>query len=289
MQALEHLSDHDLALLARVASSNGRGGQGVEELRSRPGAVEELLRERATFDAVLGDRGRVEPFVPASPFLTFAVAVQRCADELRSAPFVHEWLGPRQRVAVFDVGQLRDFLAGPERRLFLAELLASYTKVTSGSFLVQTRRGWRRRRFSELDPVRLASLLEVVPDAERAGVYRRLGDLALFLTGVFPDHTAARACGQVDAARLMRAARLTTEPPAAELSGKREWAAVALMEELGRRWYRLAASGATSPTAALGLVEEVAARFTHARRILNLLTDSYLFPFRGRWFPAPGR
>ena len=289
MPILEHLSDHDLALLARAGSAAGHGGPGVDELRSRPGVVEALLRDPATFDAVLGERGRAESFLAASPFLTFAVAVQRCADELRSAPFVHEWLGPRQRVAVFDVGQLRDFLAAPERRLFLAELLASYTKVTSGSFFVQTRRGWRRRRFSELDPVRLASLLEVVTEPERAGVYRRLGDLALFLTGVFPDHTAARACGQVDAARLMRAARLTTEPPTAEPAGKRDWAAVALMEELGRRWYRLATTGAASPTAALRVVEEVAARFTHARRILNLITDSYLFPFRGRWFAAPGR
>lgn len=284
--ALEHLTDDDLALLAGVAAATGHDGVSAGELRVRPRLVDGLLREPGAFEAVLGGRGRPEPFVRASPFLTFAVAVQRCADELRSATFVPEPLGRRQRVAVFDVPELREFLAGPGRRVFLAELLASYTKVTSGSFFVQTRRGWRRRRFSELDPVRLASLLDVVEGAERVGVYRRLGDLALFLTGVFPDHTAAAAFGQVDAARLLRAARLPAgSATASDLPGS---ASVALLEELGRRWYRLASAGSPAPTAALRVVDEVAERFTPARRILNLLTDRFLFPFRGRWFSPPG-
>ena len=65
----------------------------------------------------------------------------------------------------------------------------------------------RTRRFSELDPVRMAGLLEAVPQAERPGVYRRLGDVALFLTGVFPDYATTRALGPVNAARLLRAAQ----------------------------------------------------------------------------------
>ena len=46
--------------------------------------------------------------------------------------------------------------------------------------------------------MRLASLLHIVPEDERPGVYRRLGDLALFLTGVFPDHTEMRGLGPHD-------------------------------------------------------------------------------------------
>ncbi len=283
LAALEHLTDDDLALLAGVAGATGQGRLAGEELRSRPGLVDLVLRHPATFDAVLGRPA--EPFVRASPFLVFAVGVQRCADELRGATFVPESLGPRQRVAVFEVGQLREFLAGQDRRLFLAELLASYTKVTSGSFFVQTRRGWRRRRFSELDPVRLASLLDVVEGPERAGVFRRLGDLALFLTGVFPDHTAAGVFGAVDASRLARAAGLAAAPPASVAAPASP--SVALLEELGRRWYRLASAGAASPSASVRVVDEVAERFTDARRVLNLLTDRYLFPFRGQWFSSP--
>src|SRR6266704_2453095 len=165
---LEHLSDADLALLGSAA-----GSLPAERLRGDPAMVERLLDHPRTFQA-----------------------------------FVGEWAGPRQRLPVFDAATLRDFLAAPARRLFLAELLASYVHVASGSVLVQTRRGWRRQRFSELDPVRLAALLDVVPAGERVGIYRRLGDLALFLTGVLPDHTATRAFAPVDAQRLLRHAGL---------------------------------------------------------------------------------
>ena len=290
---LEHLSDADLGLLAGLRP--GQGPHAVADLHANPASVEGLLSDPAAFDAVFAGQDRDEPFLQASPFLVSALAVHRCSAELRQAAFVPEWLGPRQRVAVFDVAELRSFLDDPSRRLFLAELLASYTHVTSGSVLVQTRRGWRRRRFSELDPLRLASLLDVVPDAERVGVYRRLGDLVLFLTGVFPDHTATRALGPVAEARLLRTAglggaeeaatadRLHAEPNAISLSGT-----VGLLEALGRRWYRLAATTAPLPTAAVSVVDQVAGRFDHARRILNLVTERHLFPFRDRWMSSPG-
>src|SRR6266567_337384 len=194
---LEHLSDADLALLGSAAGSLPAG-----RLRADPAVVERLLDDQRTFETVFGAPGRADPLLRASPFLVFAVAIQRGAE------VVGEWAGPRRRLPVFDAGSLRDFLAAPARRLFLAELLASYVHVASGSVLVQTRRGWRRQRFSELDPVRLAALLDVVPEGERVGIYRRLGDLALFLTGVFPDHTATRAFAPVDAQRLLRHAGL---------------------------------------------------------------------------------
>src|SRR5438105_12437677 len=185
---LQHLSEADLQLL------------GAGETRS----VVEVLDRSDTFDRIFGG----DPLFVASPFLVFAAAVHRTAADLDSATYVEEWLGPRQRIPVLDVADLRDFLAGPWRRLFLVELLASYTHVTSGSGLVATRRGWRRQRFSERDPVRLAGLLYVVTEAERPGIFRRLGDLSLFLTGVFADHTALHGFGSVDQQRLLRAGRL---------------------------------------------------------------------------------
>jgi hypothetical protein len=283
---LEHLSDADLALLGSAAA----GSLPAERLRADPAVVERLLDDPRTFEAVFGAPGRADPLLRASPFLVFAVAIQRGAEDLREAAFVGEWAGPRRRLPVFDAGSLRDFLAAPARRLFLAELLASYVHVASGSVLVQTRRGWRRQRFSELDPVRLAALLDVVPEGERVGIYRRLGDLALFLTGVFPDHTATRAFGPVDAQRLLRHAGL--EGAEAERAGSMAGRAlgsggVALLERLGRRWYRLAYRSAPVRTAPLRVMDEVAERFGQARRILNLVTDTYLFPFRARWFPGP--
>ena len=138
--------------------------------------------------------------------------------------------------------------------------------------------------------VRLASLLEVVPEPERVGIYRRLGDLALFLTGVFPDHTAVRALAPIDTARLLRAARLAAsadDPPGGHVDSLEPAGAVALLEHLGRRWYRLACDTAPSPSGAMRVVAEVAERFRQARRVLNLVTDRHLFVLRDRWFSPP--
>jgi hypothetical protein len=292
MRYMDHLTSEDLGLLSKVRWPRLDRAEAVQRMQSEPEVIEGLLFTTEVFEHIFTAQPGVEPFLRASPFLVFASAVHRTALDVKDAVFVSEWLGPRQRVAVFDVSALRAFLGSSARRLFLAELLASYTHVASGSYLVQTRRGWRRHRYSELDPIRLASLLETVTEPERVGVYRRLGDLSLFLSGVFPDHTASQTFSPLHEARLRRAAGLAG---AAEPSGGSPGSpislagAVALMEQLGRRWYRLACETAPVRTADVEVVGEVAEGFDHARRVLNLVTERYLFPFRGRWLPFPGK
>ena len=178
--------EHLTAVLDRALLAEPSPGRPLTALLSSTEVERLVFGQGATFD----------PFHVASPFLTFAVAIHRVAERLAGAAYIDEWIGPRQRVPVFAVEPLREVLADPLRRFFFAELLASYTHVTSGSVWTATRRGWRRRRFSELDPVQLAGLLDAAPAVERPGVLRRLGDLALFLTGVFPDHTAPTSLGR---------------------------------------------------------------------------------------------
>ncbi len=218
--------------------------------------------------------------VGVSPFLAFATAVHRTAAALETATFVEERWAPRVRIPVFDVAALRELLAEPGRRFFLVELLASYTRVASGVTWTRTARGWRRRRFSELDPARLAELLEVVEATERPGVYRRLGDLALFLLGVFPDHPPAFT-GGVATDRLVRLSGLGGDQ-AAELETKD------LLELLGARWYAAAVASATASglpaSTTLAVAGHMAEHFRDARRVLNAVTDRYLFPLREQWF-----
>jgi hypothetical protein len=214
--------------------------------------------------------------VHASPFLVFAAFIWRLAADLEGTPFVNEWIGPGRRVPMFEVGGLRDFLRSPANRLFLAELLASYTHVSSGSVWTRTRRGWRRRRFSDLDPMRLLELVETVQEQERPPLYRRLGDATLFLTGVFPDYAGRRFLPPIAWQRLRRAVPGADQPGLVgpESASEPVW----LLEELGRRSYRMASEDPTD------LLAGVAERFRDARRTLNVLTDRYLFPVRDEWF-----
>jgi hypothetical protein len=275
---LDHLTDEDLRVLA---ASAGMDRDRAGELRRRPGTVLQLLDRPDLFERVYG-RGP-EPLVRISPFFAFLVAVGQAAREIDAAPFVAERSGPRQQVPVFDTPRLRDFLTEPARRLFLAELLTSFVRVSSGRYWTRTTRGWRSQRYSELDPVRLAQFAEQAPAAHRPGIYRRLGDVSLFLTGVFPDYAQQHALGPFDAARLMRAAGLSpaetglvTAPP------------IQLLEHLGQRWYRRAAELAPVITRQMAVVSEVADRFRDARRILNHIADRYFTRVGNPWFGQPG-
>jgi hypothetical protein len=289
---LEHLTDEDVALVGHGYLNGGPPSDNRAQLRNRRGGIEDLLRSSGVFRAVFGPGSASDPLLRASPFLAFAVAVQRAAVDLASVTYTPEWVGAGRWAPVFDAGRLREFASSPWRRFFLAELLASYTHVNSGSVLVATRRGFRRQRFSELDPVRLAGLLEVVSDAERPGVLRRLGDLALFLTGVFPDYVARRGFGPVEQSRLARAGgttagRVPARPGADRVGlGPAEDDAVAILDLLGRRWYQAAfqllrPGPIPDNVAVLGELPE---RFGDARRILGVVRERYLFADRDRWF-----
>jgi len=267
---LEHLSDTDLALLDAA-------GESRRAVRRDPEQLEALIDSPATYRMLFAVPGR-DPLLRGSPFLLFAVLIHRVVRDLGQASFVEEWVGPRQRVPVFDTGSLRDFGADPMRRFFLAQLLASYTRVASGSTLVKTSRGWRRRRFSELDPIRLIELADMVPESERPAVYRRLGDLSLFLTGIFPDYAGERLVAERERRQLERALGTVDRERSDRHDG------VWLLEQLGRRAYRIAQQGADRRAAMAGVLAEVSENFAAARRVLNFLTDRYLFLMRRQWF-----
>ena len=309
-----HLTDTDLTLLASAAGAPAPGALAPDGppgavpvrpadadagwLRRDPAAIPGLLGDPRVFEAVFGwpvsggpvsGRGdqnrplRPGQAVPVSPFLTFAVAVHRSAIELATMGHVAERTGPRQRIPLFDAPALREFLGSPARKLFLAELLASFTRVASGRYRVRGSGRTRTRRFSELDPVRLAGLLDGVPDAERPGVYRRLGDVSLFVAGVFPDYATLYGVGPASVARLLRAAQV----PAAEQERLATVPAIELLEQLGARWYRAAHHLAPVHTARLDVVADVAGRFQQARRVLNHIADRYLFTADHPWFAPP--
>ncbi|HEY8450072.1 MAG TPA: hypothetical protein VIL95_06295 [Bacillota bacterium] len=288
---LEHFSDNDLALLLAAAGVRVRDTAKVTALlREEPEAVDRLLAHPDVFRWLFQNPDEL-PYLQATPFLTFSVLVHRAAQELENLTFVQEWTAPRKRLPVFAVDGMRRFLAHRDRRFYLADLLASFTRVMSGTVTVRTARGPRRQRFSELDPIGLTSLLRVVRDEERVVIYRRLGDVALFLTGIFPDYAGRRALRPLDLERLAQGARMTG-PELLALQQAVEpsdpFGTIRLYEELGQRWYRLAA-GAPGPQASgvAASLQDVADQFREGRRVLNFLADRYLHRIRCQWFPEP--
>jgi hypothetical protein len=277
-QYLNLLGESDWRLLANAAGAE----IAPDRLRRSPDLVEDLLERRELYESLFRSSER-DPLLVASPFLVFSVLVGRAASDLERSTYVQEWLGPGRSLPVFDVDGLRDFLAARHRRVLLAGVLSSFTRVASGTTWERTARGWRRHRYSELDPLRLGQLLDAASPTQRPAVARRLGDLALFLSGVFPEHVARHPLQPREIEVLRRL--LGGSGPGEVIRSVAPDRGIWLLEWLGRRAYSVSAD--LSPAGASELVE-VARAFGAARRVLNQITGRYIYPSRERWFPAGG-
>jgi hypothetical protein len=262
----EHLTEQDLLALA------GGRAEAAKALRWQPTLLLDLLDRPSVTEALLTrHHGEPERFRYLSPFLVFAAAVHRVGATLAHASYVPDRTGLRSRLPVFDGPALAAFAAEPTHRLFLAELLASYSRVASGVVWEKTERGRpRRRRWDELDLPGLAHRLNAAPAPARPALWQRLGDGAVFLSGVFPEY-AERALGLVEVDRLQRATGLRPRDASGPVS--------VLLEEVARLAYRQA--GAAVPT---GVRNSPAS----ARRVIALVADTYLYPVTPDWLAAPG-
>ena len=282
---LARMTDSDLRALVHAdqvpaAEADAR----IRALRREPALILDVLDRPATSAAVLNladSRTRTAPdrFALISPFLMFAAAIHRTAGDLSASTYAPERTGPRLRIPLFDAAQLSAYLGLPGHRLFLADLLASFARISSG--MVHTPGSPRRRRWNDADPARLAVLLDTVPMAQRPPVWRRLGDLALFLAGVFPDAAERVIPGQAAASRLARRTGLDPETGPDRGAGD-------LLEWLGAGWYQLAADHTRPADPSVTALREQAEHFRPARRVLNTATDRYLLPIGSGWLTAPG-
>ena len=288
---LTRLSETDVrALVHADAVTADRATARIEALQRQPALVLDALDRPATSAAVLNlargagpgsSTGRdADRFALISPFLLFAAAVHRTAADLAGASYAPERTAPRRRIPLFDGSLLTAYLAAPRHRLFLADLLASFARISGGVVLAAD--GQHRRRWNDSDPHRLAVLLDAVPPAERPPVWRRLGDLALFLAGVFPDAAERLVRDEAAARRLARRTFLDT--------GQRpdlvpERGAPDLIEWLGIRWYEQAARHTTGDGARA--LRDQAEHFRPARRVLNTAADRYLLPHSADWLAPP--
>jgi hypothetical protein len=282
---LARLTDADLRALVHAAQVSPAEADGrIRALRSQPALILDVLDRPATSAAVLNlaearARDRHDRFALISPFLMFAATIHRTAADLSASTYAPERTAPRLRIPLFDASQLSAYLGPPRHRLFLADLLVSFARISGGMVHTPGRPG--RRRWSDADPARLAVLLDTVPAAQRPPVWRRLGDLALFLAGVFPDAAERLIPGQAAATRLAR--RTGLDPQSGPDAGAPD-----LLEWLGVGWYRLAAAQTQPADASVPELRDRAEHFRPARRVLNTAADRYLLPAGPGWLTGPG-
>ncbi len=280
---LGHLTEGDLQALVHADEVSATEADArIRALRGAPALLLDVLDRPAVSSGLLNLASARDPqrYTLISPFLVFAAAIHRIAADLSGTGYVPERTTPRLRVPVFDGPQLTAYLAVPPHRLFLAELLTSFARSSSGVIVTQTPAGLRRRRWNDLDLSRLASLLDALPEPERPRVWRRLGDLALFLAGVFPAALERALAGRLDPDRLARTTGLAAPPSGGVAPAE-------LFEWFGASWYRLAARRNTSARETAAALRDNAEHIHEARRVLNAATDRYLIPVSIDWLSPP--
>ena len=215
-----------------------------------------------------------EVFLKISPSLYFEVLLRRALKELETATHTVERSGS-QSIPVFDVGEVVDLLAGPKLLEYLAQMLVSFTKVHSYVASVRVRRGIRRRvRHNDMDIDSLLRLCAAADEKDRLSFYKRIADVCLFVSAVFPKHAARDsrypASGQPRPPTIGRLQRSMED-----------------YETEGRRFYSLAQQHPTAHALDLsdvfGLLRQ---HFTSARKPLSFIATHYLHSAKHQPFSA---
>ncbi len=271
-QHLLELTERDLEFVVREAAPQyGDRRRLMQLVREDEDFRRELVGHDNVFRAVM--RGE-ETLLRISPRLFFEVLLRQAHRQMAQAGHTIERQG-RYEVAVFDTGGVREFLAEPAMLYYLADMLASFTRVQS--FALQVRVGpgvYEKLRFSDLNLDSLARFCELVEPAQRFAFYKRMADLCLFISGVFPEY-----------ARIEYRYPFTGEPRVKFLgTGRRD---LPEYEREGEKYYGLA--GEHPAAATLGLREvlgRLREQFALACKPLRFVAERYLAGLKRKLFAA---
>ena len=153
---------------------------------------------------------------------------------------------------------------------YLAHMLASFTRISSYVVPVRVRPGVRRRiRYNDMDVDSLINFCAKAGEHERFGFYKRIADVCLFTSGVFPSHARPQAGAAQRGPGRIRGRRTIED-----------------YETEGRRFYRLAeehpAARLMELTGVFALLRE---NFTSARKPLTFIASRYLHSNRHLFGP----
>ena len=246
-----------------------------------PAALKQLVREDPEFRAAMvGDKNLLdrvlsddEIFLHISPSLYFEILLRRAYHELETITYTEERDG-RASIPVFDTPEVLEFMERPGVVEYMASMMASFTRIHSYTVPVRVRKGIRRRvRYNDMDIDSLVKFATNADSEQRFGYYKRIADVCLFLSGVFPE-SARRGYGHMVGGAAIpmvgsRRIRRTIED----------------YEREGRRFYDLAGGHPAAQALELSAVFRVLRdNFTSARKPLNFVATRFLHASRRKLF-----
>lgn len=264
-------TDSDLQFLAGVIAGDDQGAAAglVRAWRDEPSLIEPALDDERVVRRLMADPRMV---VELSPRLLFSVLLRRVRRDLSEIPYTVERIHADGRVVVFDAAPSHSLLRAPAVFDYLVDLLVSFERAET-VVVQQVSDSVRIHRLNTLSIEDMMELASLIDPAMRPMVFRRIGDIALFTTGLFPEAVVREQ-------RPTLAARSAAPP--------RQRLRIEDYEAEGRRFYRLAADRLTSSHPSLAqILARLSEEFTAARKPLTVLSERYVAWTRPHWAQVP--
>jgi hypothetical protein len=259
-----HLSESDLRFLVESVATNRRDYDHIVNLiRDKEDLLEPMLDDPKLTERLFRDE---EALVRVTPYMLFSVLLRRLRRELEKETYLLDVDTNGKRVPVFECPAVAEMLSDKQTRDYLAEMLSSFARTNSGIIYWKERGTWHKRRFSDIDLDDMVELARIIDPEMRPALYKRIADIALFLSGIFPENAAHYA----DSRRTMLSAKHTLKD----------------YEQAGKRFYRVAARE-TDHAQWKPVFGTLAEKFTLARLALITLSDRYVKMLRSRYFRSP--
>jgi hypothetical protein len=252
------LHDRDLRfILDVVAGSVHDVKKMLRTLREDAEILEGMLSDDRLLQHILRSP---ETVLNVSPQLFFTVLLFNVKKQLRDRPYTMEKTS-RYDTYLFDACKVEDLLNDDRTMAYLSNMLVSFVKINSFTYLIREKpEKWRRSRFSDFDINTLLRFAEQLEWRDRLYCYKRIADICLFITGVFPEH--------MDDVEYEG----TTRPTSRFAKKTREE-----YEEQGKHFYRAAATIAEESLTDLSeVLQRLSDNFTLAVKPLNYMNLHYL-------------
>jgi hypothetical protein len=256
------LAERDLDFLVDTVSPDVGDKRRLKEIiRSDEDFRNTFISDAEVFHRVMRDD---EILLKISPPLFFEILLRKAADQLSRVGYTYEKTR-NMSIPVFDTDDLVGLLNRESLLIYLADMLSSFTRIENYTVSIRVRKGvWHKFRFNDLDIHSLMSLCDVVDEPYQFSLYKRIGDICLFILGVFPVYAERNYRYPVSGQLRPR------------IAGRRRISAQDYEKE-GQRFYRKAAEHKTAHDLEMTEVFwSLHENFQKAKKPLNFIAEHYL-------------
>ncbi|MCX7796614.1 MAG: hypothetical protein N2380_08865 [bacterium] len=260
------LSESDLMFVLETLSPELKNK--IDTIKDDEEIILGMLEDSRLFSRIMNDE---EIMLKISPKLFFTVLMIKARMDLNREVYTIE-RDRHHKIPVFDIEKVRELINEDDILNYLINMLVSFTRTESQTiyYVVKGRRGLRRIKFSDIDVFDMIRLADMIEEGMRFPIYKRIGDICLWLLGIFPEYVMPRS--------------LTTSNLPIRV-GFRHKLSIEDYEEIGRTFYRLASNSYDAKIFGLDKPLSILSEsFTIAEKPLNLISERYLIFKKDKWF-----